>query len=123
MPGVAIVGAVPSVIARGLFVTRGVVLHRPGDWMAVHFSSAGVQFARVPTWLLVRTLGAVDREWVVYFPFLMTPVAGSAAWIGAGGKVGVSDRLIAVAMSRVRWRSVVPGILFASGAREMQYSS
>ena len=35
MPGVAIVGAGSSVIARGSFVTCGVVLHRPGDWMNV----------------------------------------------------------------------------------------
>ena len=35
MPGVAIVGAGPSVLARGSFVTRGVVFHRPGDQMDV----------------------------------------------------------------------------------------
>ena len=220
MPGVAIVGAGPSVLARGSFVTRGVVLHRPGDWMAVRrpyvfltveegawvevcsscfsgtmnssrnpgphslkfddwvgslevfvgdvgeaavcvrlsprfylvsplggdpflcgiceaseisagpfvagepgFSSAGVRFARVPAWLLVRTLGAVDREWVVYFTFLMTPLDGADAWLGAGGEVGSSDRLIAVAMSRVRWRSVVPGIFRRGQGRRSTLAS
>ena len=56
-------------------------------------------------------LGAVDRERVVSFPFLLTPLAGAAAWLGAGGEVGASDRMIAVAMSRIRWRSVVPGMV------------
>ena len=30
--------------------------------------------------------------------------------LGARGEVGASDGMIAVAMSRVRWRFVVPGI-------------
>ena len=35
-PGVDIVGAGPSMLALGSFVTRGLVLHRLGDWMTVH---------------------------------------------------------------------------------------
>ena len=54
-------------------------------------------------------LEAVNQKRVVSFPFLLTPLSGAAAWLGAGGgKVGASDGMIAVAMSRVRWRSVVP---------------
>ena len=59
---------------------------------------------------LVRTLGEVDRERVVSFPFLLTPLSGASAWLGAGGEVGASDRMIPVAMSRMRWRSFVPGM-------------
>ena len=55
-------------------------------------------------------LGAVDGERVVSFPFLLTPLDDAAAWLGAGGEVGASDGMIAVAISRVRWRSVVPGM-------------
>ena len=88
-------------------------------WRAGFFS-AEVRVARVPAWLLVLTLVAVER--VVSFPFLLTPLSGTAAWIGAGGEVGASDGMIAVAMSRVRWRSIVPrnGRL---GARETRYVS
>ena len=57
------------------------------------------------------TLGAVDREQVGSFLFAMTPLAGAAVWLGAGGEVGASNGMIAVAMSRVRWRSVVPGMV------------
>ena len=71
------------------------------------FLSAGIWVAHVSAWLLVRALRAVVREWVVYFTFLMTPLSGSAAWLGAGGGVGASGGMIAVAMSRMRWRSVI----------------
>ena len=71
------------------------------------FLSAGSRVACVPACLLVRNLGAVDRERVVCFPFLLTPLAGAVAWLGARGEMGASDGTIAVAMSRVRWRSLV----------------
>ena len=45
------------------------------------------------------------------FLFDLTSLAGAAAWLGAGGEVGESDGMIAVAMSQVRWRFVVPGML------------
>ena len=79
-------------------------------WQA-GFSAAGGWVARVPTWLLVRTLVAVDRERVASFIFLLTPLSGAAAWLGAAVEVGESDGMIAVAMSRVQWRSVVPGMV------------
>ena len=41
------------------------------------FSVAGGRFARVPTWILVRTLWAVEREQVGYFLFALTPLAGA----------------------------------------------
>ena len=53
---------------------------------------------------------AVDREQVVSFLFALPSLAGAAVWLGAGGEVGASDGMIAVVMSRVRWRFVVPGI-------------
>ena len=65
------------------------------------FSAAGGQVARLPTWLLVHTLGAVDRERMGSFLFALTPLDGAAALLGAGGEVGASDGMIAVAMSRV----------------------
>ena len=73
--------------------------------------------------MLVRTLGEVDREWVVSFTFLLTPIAGAVAWLGAGGNVGASDGMITVAMSRVRWRSVVPGIFRQGQRRHGTFSS
>ena len=75
------------------------------------FPVAGGRVARVPTWILVRTLGAVDREQVGYFLFALTPLARSAAWLGTGGEVGASDGTITVAISHVRWCSVVPGLV------------
>ena len=75
------------------------------------FPAAGGWVARLPTWLLVRTLGAVDRERVGSFIFALTPLAGAVAWLGAGGEVGASDGTIAVAISHVRWRSVVPAMV------------
>ena len=71
----------------------------------------------VPTWLLVLTLWAVDFWRVVAFFFALLLPVGAAVWLGAGGEVGASDRMIAVAMSRVlvcrRPRD------FFSGAREL----
>ena len=71
-------------------------------------SAAGGQVAQVPTWLLVCTLGAVDQERVGFFLFVLTPLSGAAVWLGTGGEVGASDGTIAVAMSCMQWRSVVP---------------
>ena len=42
--------------------------------------------------------GAVDREQVVSFTFLLTHLASAAVELGAGGEVGASDGMIAVAM-------------------------
>ena len=56
-------------------------------------------------------LGSVNRERVGFFIFALTPLAGAATWLGAGGEVGASDRMIVVAMSRVQCRSVVPGMV------------
>ena len=53
-------------------------------------------------------LGAVDQERVGSFIFAINPLAGAAVWLGAGGEVGASDCMMAVAMSRVRCRFVVP---------------
>ena len=75
------------------------------------FSVAGGRVARVPTWLLVRTLRAVDRERVGSFLFSLNYLAGAAAWLGAGEEVGESDRMISVAMSRVWGRFVIPIML------------
>ena len=47
---------------------------------------------------------------VSFFFALLFPVS-AAVWLGAGGEVGASDGMIAVAMSRVQWRFVVPGIV------------
>ena len=55
----------------------------------------------VPTWLLVRTLGAVDIWRVVSFFLALLLPAGAAVWLGAGGEVGTSDGMVAVAMSRM----------------------
>ena len=88
-------------------------------WRAGFFPS-GVRVDRVLAWLLVRMLGAVDRERVGSFPFLLTPLSGAAAWLGAGGEVGASDGMIAVAMYRVEVALCRPrnGPL---GARETQW--
>ena len=48
---------------------------------------------------------------MVSFLFSLPSPAGSALWLGAGGEVGASDSMIAVAMSCVRWRFVVPRIV------------
>ena len=55
----------------------------------------------VLTWLLVRTLWAVERRRVVSFFLTLLLPAGAAVWLGAGGEVGESDGMITVAMSRV----------------------
>ena len=83
---------------------RPFVVGKPG------FSAAGGRVVRVPTWLLVRTLWEVDRGRVVSFLFALPSPAGTAVWLGAGEEVGASGGMIAVAMSCVRWRFVVPGI-------------
>ena len=43
------------------------------------FTIAGGRVAQVTTWLLVRTLRAVDQERVGSFLFAMTPLSGAAA--------------------------------------------
>ena len=75
------------------------------------FSVAGGWVAQVPTWLLVRMLRAVDREGVGSFIFALIPLASAAAWLGDGGEVGASKGMIAVVMSHVQWRFVVPGMV------------
>ena len=45
----------------------------------------------VLTWLLVRTLWAVDRWRVVSFFLALLLPAGAAVWLGAGGEVEASD--------------------------------
>ena len=69
------------VVAPGFSATRGLVL--------------------VLNCLLVLTLWMVDRWRVVSFFLALLLPAGAAVWIGAEGEVGVSDRIVAVAMSRV----------------------
>ena len=69
-------------------------------WQAGISATRG-RVVRVPTWLLVRTLWAVDRWRVVSFFFALLSPSGFAVWLGAGGYVGASDRMIAVAVSRV----------------------
>ena len=59
----------------------------------------------------MRTLWAVDRGRVVSFLFALPSLAGAAVWLGDGGEVEASNDMIAVAMSRVRWHFVVPGIV------------
>ena len=71
----------------------------------------------VLTWLLVRTLWAVDRWRVVYFFLALLLPAGAAVWLGAGGEVEASDGIVAVAMSRVGVSSS-PG-LFIGGEGAM----
>ena len=71
---------------------------------------------RVPAWLLVtRTLGALDLVRMPLRGFLrasipcsMSPLAGAAAWLGAGGEVGVSDGMVRCPS----WEefSVIPGM-------------
>ena len=73
------------------------------------FFSAGTCVGHVPSWLLVMwTLGAPDRVWVPLQSFLQAsipcstaPLAGAAAWLSAGGEVGVSDGMVAKALSFV----------------------
>ena len=55
----------------------------------------------VLTWLLVRTLWAVDRWQVVSFFLALLLPYGAAVWLGARGEVGASDGMVAVAMYRV----------------------
>ena len=74
------------------------------------FFAAGGRVSRVPTWILVCTLGAVDWELLGSFIFVLTPLARAAAWLGAGGEVGESNGMIAVAISCVQWHYVVPGM-------------
>ena len=71
------------------------------------FFSSGTRVGRVPAWLLVmRTLEAPDLVRVPLQSFLrasltclMAPLAGAAAWLGAGGAVGGSDGIVAEALS------------------------
>ena len=55
----------------------------------------------VLTWILVRTLWVMDRWQVVSFFLALLLPTGAAVWLGAGGEVGASNRMVAVAMSRV----------------------
>ena len=55
----------------------------------------------VLTWILVRTLCAVERWRVVSFFLALLLPAGAAVWLGTGGEVGASGGMIAVAMSCV----------------------
>ena len=59
----------------------------------------------------MRTLWLVDQERVSYFIFALTPLVGAAAWLGSGGEVGASDGMITVIISRMRWHSLVPGMI------------
>ena len=80
------------------------------------FFSAGTCVGHVPSWLLVMwTLGAPDRVWVPLQSFLQAsipcstaPLAGAAAWLSAGGEVGVSDGMVRCPS----WEefSVIPGM-------------
>ena len=73
------------------------------------FFSTGTRVGRVPAWLLVtRTLGAPDLVRMPLRGFLQAsipcstyPLAGAAAWLGAGGEVGASDGMVATALSFV----------------------
>ena len=48
---------------------------------------------------------------MVSFFFALPSLAGAIVWLGARGEVEASDGMIAVAMSRVRWRFFVPGMV------------
>ena len=65
--------------------------------------SATRDWVLVLTWLLVRTLWAVDRWRVVYFFLALLLPAGAAVWLGARGEVGASNGMVAVAMSCVTY--------------------
>ena len=71
------------------------------------FFSTETWVGRVPAWLLIiRMLGAPDLGRVLLlgflrasFPCSMDSLSGAAAWLGAGGAVGASDRMVARALS------------------------
>ena len=73
------------------------------------FFSAGTRVGRVPSWLLVmRMLGEPDLVWVTLRGFLQAsiscstpPRSGAATWLGSGGEVGASDRMVTRALSFV----------------------
>ena len=66
------------------------------------FFPDGTCVGRVPAWILVmRTLGAPDLVGMPLWGFLRAsipcstfPLAGVAAWIGAGGEVGASGGMV-----------------------------
>ena len=55
----------------------------------------------VMTWLLVRTLWAVDRWQVVYFFLALLLSAGASVWVSSGGDVGAYDGMVTVSISHV----------------------
>ena len=71
------------------------------------FFSAGTRVGCVLAWLLVRRMiGAPDQVGVPLRGFLraslpcsMVPLTGAAAWLSAGGEVGISDGMVAKALS------------------------
>ena len=71
------------------------------------FSSSGTRVGHVSAWLLLmRTLGAPDLVREPFWGFLRalipcstTPLAGAAVWIDYWGEVGVSDGMVAKALS------------------------
>ena len=73
------------------------------------FFVTGTRVGRVPAWLLaMRTLGAPNMVWVPLRGFLRdsipcstSPLAGTAAWLGDRGEVGVSDVMVAKVLSFV----------------------
>ena len=71
------------------------------------FLSDGIRVGCIPACLLVmQTLGAPDLVRVPLRGFLLdsipcstAPLSGTAAWLGAGGKVGASDGMVTKALS------------------------
>ena len=89
----------------------------------VGFFLAGTRVGHVPSWILVtQTLGAPGLVGMPLWGFLRAsipcstfPLAGVAAWIGAGGEVGASDGMVRFPL----WEgfSVVSGM--SSGTKEL----
>ena len=87
------------------------------------FSATRGRVVCVPTWILVRTLWALECCRVVSLFFTLLSPAGAAVWLGASGEVGESDGMVAVAMSGVRWRFVVPRIVRKGRGRCLRVAS
>ena len=72
----------------------------------IGFFSARTRVGCVPAWLLmIRMLGTPDLGRILLRGFLqaslpcsMAPLAGTATWLGAGGAVGVFDRVVTRAL-------------------------